>query len=446
MKVIEGMDGHFFDTRHNRRVVGERPKEDIGDFIVQELVKFSVDGFVDDGVGGEGGFAQKRIDFFAFVADIVARAPRMKERIDGGKIIKVPDMQRHIETSFGEDLSRPCGIVEPDQFDIDADLAQFALDAQDEGLIRVFAFGENHANLEGFSAFFTKLSRLFPASTIQQLTRFVGVLAPCGDRKVVEGIVGRKRPADDLSIAEVGAAQGLAIQRVDKGFTDISVAKDAFVVEADVPPVVGGVGIQANVLIAFKGGEIFGANADDRIDPTVAEDFDLDVFVRDDLEGGTGQTGLFGSPVAVVSSEDNLSSIPFVESKRAGAVGFLAKVIGAGDHTTFEAVFGDDLELKPAFGLAEGFFEVDADGVGIRDRDFFDDLGQVTVGDLGSLVGHHLDGEFDILGGKGFAIVPFHALSEGEGNGFFVFADHPFGGEHRRRFLHFVKTNQAFKD
>lgn len=71
MEIIKRMDGHFFHAHRHRGVVGEGPQEEVGELIVEDLVEFSVDGFVDHGVGGAGGLFEEAVDFFVFVADVV---------------------------------------------------------------------------------------------------------------------------------------------------------------------------------------------------------------------------------------------------------------------------------------------------------------------------------------------------------------------------------------
>lgn len=106
---------------------------------MENLVYFSIDGFVDDGVSGSGGLFEETIHFFVFVLNIIAVSSGVKQRVDGGEFIKVPDVQNHIEALLGEDLAIPRGIIDPDEFDVDTDLAHLSLDGEAEFFIRIFA-------------------------------------------------------------------------------------------------------------------------------------------------------------------------------------------------------------------------------------------------------------------------------------------------------------------
>lgn len=130
MEIIKRMDGDFFHANRDSRVVGEGPKEEVREVVMENLVDFSIDSFVDHGVGGSGGLFKEAIHFFVFVLNVIAVSSGVKERIDGREFVKVPDMENHIKALLGEDLTIPCGIIDPDEFDVDTDLAHLSLDGE----------------------------------------------------------------------------------------------------------------------------------------------------------------------------------------------------------------------------------------------------------------------------------------------------------------------------
>ncbi len=149
------------------------------------------------------------------------------------------------------------------------------------------------------------------------------------------------------------------------------------------------------------------------VDALVPQFQELHGVVRDDAENVAGDMGFPFVVVGVGRQDDLLVGLPFLELVGAGsdgtAVGGVAvEIPGPVD------VAGKDAHHPRLQAGREGFLIEDAEGQGVRCFDFLHPLVVSAVGRAHGGVGQLLEGELDVIGSDGGAVVPLEALPEVE--------------------------------